>query len=42
MLYLNKGKHEIKVEAKGFKTYQQTVQILGPQSMQIITVVLEK
>jgi len=42
VLYLNKGKHEIKVEAKGFKAYQQTIQILGAQSMQIITVELEK
>lgn len=42
VLYLRNGKHDIKVEAKGYKPYHQTIQILGGQSMQIITVALEK
>lgn len=42
VLYLSKGKHDIRVEAKGYKTYQQTIQILGGQSLQIVTVALEK
>jgi hypothetical protein len=41
-IFLASGKHVIKVEAKGFKSYCQTVQILENKKGPPVKVVLEK
>ena len=42
VLHLKNGKRTIRVELEGFKSWQQTLQILGEPNHQVLNVVLEK
>jgi hypothetical protein len=41
VLYLKRGKHMIRVELAGMKTYEQTISILGDPNHQFLDVPLE-
>jgi hypothetical protein len=42
VLYLKRGKHTIRVELAGMKTYEQVISILGDPNHQFLDVPLEK
>ena len=42
ILYLKKGERKIRIEARGFKTYERTITILGEPNRQQLNVVLER
>ena len=42
VLYLKRGKHVIRVELTGMKTYEQEIQILGDPNHQFLDAVLDK
>jgi PEGA domain-containing protein len=41
VLYLKRGKHTVRVELEGTKTYEQTIDILGDPNHQVLNVTLE-
>lgn len=42
ILYLKRGDRKIRIEAKGFKTFERTITILGEPNRQQLNVVLER
>ena len=42
VLYLKRGKHTVRVELAGMKTYEQVIDILGDPNHQFLDVPLEK
>lgn len=42
VLHLRNGKRNIRVELEGFKTWQQSVHILGEPNHQVLNAILEK
>jgi hypothetical protein len=42
VLYIKRGKHTVRVELAGMKTYEQMISILGDPNHQFLDVALEK
>ena len=42
VLYLKRGKHTVRVELEGTRTYEQSIDILGDPNHQVLNVTLEK
>ena len=42
VLYLKRGKHTVRVELEGTKSYEQVIEILGDPNHQVLNVTLEK
>jgi len=42
VLYLKRGRHTVKVELEGAKSYEQVIAILGDPNHQVLNIVLEK
>ena len=42
VLYLKRGKHTVRVELEGAKSYEQPIEILGEPNHQVLNVMLEK
>jgi len=42
ILYLNPGRHKVRLELAGYKTWESEIDILGGQNMQYLHVRLEK